>query len=143
MSSYCDSSLGKTPISVTNRSASGMRDWSRSRGSIARSWTEKPCNVGQRAKSALIFEEFGERAGDILEYFAVLLGRQARRDTHVGNEKLVVLGAHREARELGAAREEGLHLLLELRAQFHGSTVAPRDCAMVSSPRARPAYSRS
>src|SRR5438874_4541105 len=186
MSSYCDSSLGKTPISVTNRSASGMRDWSRSRGSIARSWTEKPCSVGQRANSAriftstsasrrtrrlsarpglksrvficsaftqccvtahttepwrnrdighfpsalqarpengncytnvknlvqgpcegasaqklgrvrLFFEEFGQRAGDVLENLPVLLGRQTGRDAYVGNEKLVVFGAHREA----------------------------------------------
>src|SRR5207253_1197365 len=71
-------------------------------------------------RSRLLFEEFGERAGDVLEDFAVLLGRQARRDTHVGNEKLVVLGAHREARELGAASEEGLHLLHEWVAEEKG-----------------------
>src|SRR4051812_17359971 len=32
-----------------------MRVWSRSRGSMARSCTEKPVRLGQRAKSALIF----------------------------------------------------------------------------------------
>src|SRR6266850_954291 len=33
-----------------------MRVWSRSRGSMARSWMEKPCSVGQRVKSARILE---------------------------------------------------------------------------------------
>ena len=36
------------PMSVTNRSASGMRFWSTSLGSVARVWTAKPCRVEAR-----------------------------------------------------------------------------------------------
>src|SRR5688572_6747220 len=42
------------PMSVTKRSASGMRLGSTSLGSMARSWTAKPHRVGQRAKSERI-----------------------------------------------------------------------------------------
>src|SRR6476659_59034 len=87
----------------------------------------------------LFLENVSKCAGDVLEDLAVLLSRQARRDADVGDEELVVLATYRKSPELRAAREERLHLQIELRLDFHGSTVFPARCASGPAPRARTA----
>src|SRR5205823_7212688 len=62
------------------------------------------------------------------------LCREARSDADIGNEKLVVLAAHRKSAEFRAAREERLDLVLKLRLDFHGSTLFPAHCEGAHAP---------
>src|SRR6185503_9623303 len=52
-----------------------------------------------------LLEKLRKCQGDVLEDFAVLLGREPRRDADIADEEIVRVAPHREARQLGAAGE--------------------------------------